>query len=83
MTKNKDDMHQDCVKPLFHKDNLFTFCLRRITDPVSILSGCELEELDVNYKKNNYFYTKKNSTRGHEEELFFLLKFSRISILIY
>lgn len=55
MTKNKDDMHQDCVKPLFYQDNRFTFCLRRIKDPVSIWGGCELEELDLNYILKNLF----------------------------
>lgn len=49
MTKNKDDMHRDCVKPLFHQDNLLSFCLRRMKDPVSILGVCELEGLDLNY----------------------------------
>lgn len=57
MTKNKDDMHRDCVKPLFHQDNLLSFCLRRMKDPVSILGVCELEGLDLNYilKKNNFY----------------------------
>lgn len=75
MLKNKDYMHKDCVKPLFYHGDLCRISLRGIKGPVSVLGGCKLVELDINYSKT--IFNKKNSPRGNKKELYFLPKFTQ------